>query len=190
VGSVTYVVGESSSGVSGTQAPGITLLPQGDLEVLANFAEADAARIQVGDPARVTFAALAGASSPGTVVAVDEVATTGANSLVTYGVRVRISDPPTGVREGMTASITVTVDEVADVLFLPPGVVTERDGEAFVLRLLADGTTEEVQVTLGLKGDLGTQIQSGLSPEDTVVVPEAEEGAVQFPQGGVPGRRN
>lgn len=190
VGSVSYVVGESSGGLSASDARGITLLPQGALEVLADFAEADAARVQVGDPATVTFAALAGASAQGRVVAVDEVATTGTNALVTYGVRVQLTDAPEGVREGMTASVTITVDEVDDVLLLPPGVITERDGRAFVLRPLPDGTTEEVTVTLGLKGDVGTEIQGGLSAGDTVVVPEAEDGAAQFPQGGIPGGRN
>lgn len=190
VGSISYVVGESSGGLSATDAPGITLLPQGALEVLADFAEADAARVQVGDRATVTFAALAGATAQGTVVAVDEVATTGSNALVTYGVRVQLDDTPDGVREGMTASVTVTVDEVDDVLFLPPGVITERDGRAFVLTPGADGQTAEVEVTLGLKGDVGTEIREGLAAGDTVVVPEAEEGAAQFPQGGIPGGSN
>ena len=116
IGSVNYVVGESSTGVAASDARGITLLPQGSLEVLADFAEADAARVQVGDPATVSFAALSGASAQGTVLAVDEVATTCTNALVTYGVRVQLTETPDGVREGMTASVTVTVDEASDVL--------------------------------------------------------------------------
>jgi len=190
IGSVNYVVGESSTGVAASDARGITLLPQGSLEVLADFAEADAARVQVGDPATVSFAALSGASAQGTVVAVDEVATTGTNALVTYGVRVQLTETPDGVREGMTASVTVTVDEASDVLLLPAGVITERDGAAFVLTPLPEGGTQEVPVTLGLKGDVGTEIRSGLAAGDTVVVPEADEGAAQFPQGGIPGGPN
>lgn len=187
VGSVTYTAGESSGSITATDGPGITLLPEGALEVVADFAEADAARVQIGDPVTVTFAALGGASAAGTVTAVDEVATTGANALVTYGVRVQLTEAPEGVREGMTASVTVTVDEVTDVLLVPAGVITERDGRAFVLRPLPDGTTEEVTVTLGLKGDVATEVQGGLAAGDTVVVPEAEEGVAQFPQGGIPG---
>jgi len=190
VGDVRYVVGESASATSAGDAPGITLLPKGELEVVAAFAEADASRIEVGDQATVTFAALAGTTSQGTVVSVDEVATTGTNALVTYGVRVQVADAPQGVREGMTASVTVTVDEATDVLFLPPGVVTEREDGAYVQVPLAEGGTEEVQVTLGLKGDLGTEITQGLAPGDEVVVPEADTGAASFPQGGIPGEPN
>ncbi|MFM8895614.1 MAG: hypothetical protein ACKOE2_09625, partial [Actinomycetales bacterium] len=99
-------------------------------------------------------------------------------------------DAPQGVREGMTASVTVTVDEATDVLFLPPGVVTEREDGAYVQVPLAEGGTEEVLVTLGLKGDLGTEITQGLAPGDEVVVPEADTGAASFPQGGIPGEPN
>lgn len=187
VGSVSYVVGESAGAATTSGTPGITLLPKTGLEVLAEFAEADAARVTVGDRATVTFAALAGTTSQGTVLAVDEVATTGANALVTYGVRVAVTDPPEGVREGMTASVTVTVEEATDVIFLPPGVVTERDGGAYVLAPLAEGGTKEIPVTLGLKGDIGTEITGGLAVGDVVVVPEAQDGAAQFPPGGVPG---
>ena len=70
------------------------------------------------------------------------------------------------------------------------GVITERDGAAFVLTPLPEGGTQEVPVTLGLKGDVGTEIRSGLAVGDTVVVPEADEGAAQFPQGGIPGGPN
>ncbi len=187
VGAVSYVVGEISTGSAPTDASGITLVPTGALEVLADFAESDAAKVRVGDPVTVTFAALAGATAQGTVAAVDGVATTGANALVTYGVRVQLTDAPEGVSEGMTASVTVTVDEVTEVLFLPAGVITERDGQAFVLRPGPDDTTEEVAITLGLKGDTGTEVTGGLAVGDTVVVPEADEGGSQQPDSGIPG---
>jgi macrolide-specific efflux system membrane fusion protein len=181
------VVGEISSGSSPTNTPGITLVPSGALEVVADFAESDAAKVQVGDPVTVTFAALAGATATGTVSAVDGVATTGTNALVTYGVRVQLTDAPEGVSEGMTASVTVTVDEVTDVLFLPPGVITERDGQAFVLRPGPEDTTEEVTITLGLKGDIGTEVTGGLAVGDTVLVPKADESGAQQPDSGIPG---
>jgi RND family efflux transporter MFP subunit len=187
VGAVTYVVGEISSGSSPTNTPGITLVPSGALEVVADFAESDAAKVRVGDPVTVTFAALAGATATGTVSAVDGVATTGTNALVTYGVRVQLTDAPEGVSEGMTASVTVTVDEVTDVLFLPPGVITERDGQAFVLRPGPEDTTEEVTITLGLKGDIGTEVTGGLAVGDTVLVPKADESGAQQPDSGIPG---
>ena len=190
VGAVSYIVGEVSTGSTPTDASGITLVPMGALEIVADFAESDAAKVRVGDPVTVTFAALAGATAQGTVTAVDGVATTGANALVTYGVRVQLTDAPEGVSEGMTASVTVTVDEVTDVLLLPAGVITERDGRAFVLRPGPEDTTEEVTITLGLKGDTGTEVTGGLAVGDTVVIPEADESGSQQPDSGIPGGSN
>ncbi|NDH88856.1 MAG: biotin/lipoyl-binding protein, partial [Actinobacteria bacterium] len=56
IGSVPYVVGEVAT-ASGAQG-GITVLPDGPIEVVANFAESDAAKVRVGSPATITFDAL------------------------------------------------------------------------------------------------------------------------------------
>lgn len=192
VGSISYVVGESSAGsasATSTSSPGITLLPTGGLEVFANFAEADAAKVTLGDAATVSFAALGDASVEGTVVAIDPVSTTGTNALVTYGIRVALTDAPSSVREGMTASVTITVDEVAGVVFLPQSVISQERGETYVEVPGAEGETTRVPVTLGLKGDLGVEITAGIKEGDTVVVPESDEANTSgnFPQGGIPG---
>ena len=92
VGTVPYVVGEAAVS-TGTQG-GITVLPDGPLEIVADFAESDAAGIDVGAPATVTFDALAGEQAEGSVIAVDPVATTSASGLITYSVRVQVTDPP------------------------------------------------------------------------------------------------
>jgi hypothetical protein len=44
-----------------------------------------------------------------------------------------------------------------------------------------------VTISLGLKGDTGTEVADGLSVGDTVVVPEADEGGSQQPDSGIPG---
>lgn len=196
VGSISYVAGESSAGgtsaAASTATPGITLLPNDGLEVSASFAEADAARVNVGDSATVTFAALGDETVEATVVSIDPVATTGTNALVTYGIRVALIDAPTTVREGMTASVTITVANVRGVLVLPQSVIIERGGEAFVQVPAEDGTSTEVPVTLGLKGDRGVEVTSGVSAGDVVIVPETDTSASSgdFPQGGIPGSGN
>ena len=190
IGSISYVVGESSAGAaSATSTPGITLLPSGGLEVFANFAEADAAKVNVGDMASVSFAALGDVAVAGTVVAIDPVSTTGTNALVTYGIRVSLNDAPPAVREGMTASVTITVDEVSGVVLLPQSVISQERGETYVEVPGAEGETTRVPVTLGLKGDLGVEILSGINEGDVVVVPESDEATTSgnFPQGGMPG---
>ncbi len=186
VGSVSYVVGEVAT-ASGAQG-GITVLPDGPIEVVANFAESDAAKVRVGSPATITFDALAGERAEGTVVSIDPVGSTSNSGLITYGVRVQVIDAPTTVREGMTASVSVLVDEAIDVLVVPQSAVTGTDDRAAVLVQRTEGaetTTDKVRVILGLQGDAGVEITAGVDEGDVLVIPSADD--VSFPDGGVPG---
>lgn len=183
IGQVPYVVGEIAS-VSSTTG-GITVLPDGPLEVVADFAESDAASILPGAAATVSFDALAGRESTGVVVAVDPVATTSGTGLITYSVRVQVDDPPAAVREGMTATVSVLVDEVTGVLVVPQSAITGSGDRTAVLLQQPDGTSVPTPVTVGLQGDTGTEVTGGLQAGDVLVIPSADD--LSFPEGGVPG---
>lgn len=183
IGQVPYVVGELATATGA--AGGITVIPQGPLEVVADFAESDAAGIVVGADATVTFDALAGVQAAGAVVSVDPVATTGASGLVTYRVRIQVTDPPESVREGMTASVSVLVARSPDTVFVPQGAITGSGDRASVLLLGPEGEAVRTPVTIGLQGDAGTEVTAGLNDGDVLVIPSADD--VAFPDGGVPG---
>lgn len=183
IGQVPYVVGEVATVASATG--GITVLPDGPLEVVAAFAESDAASIVPGAAATVTFDALAGVESTGTVLAIDPVATTSGTGLITYSVRVQVQDPPETVREGMTATVSVLVNEVTGVLVVPQGAITGTGSRTSVLVQQPDGTARPTPVTVGLQGDTGTEISGDVSAGDVLVIPSAED--LSFPEGGVPG---
>ena len=183
IGQVPYVVGEVATASAATG--GITILPDGPLEVVADFAESDASGVTVGAPATVTFDALAGAQAEGTVIAIDPVATTGSTGLVTYRVRIQVPDAPEAVREGMTASVAVLVAEATDVLVVPEGAITGSGDSASVLLQGPEGEATPVRVTLGLQGDNGTEVTAGIDEGDVLVIPSADD--LSFPEGGVPG---
>lgn len=183
VGQVPYVVGELATGTA--TAGGLTVIPDGPLEVVADFAESDAAGISVGAEATVTFDALAGVQAPGVVVSIDPVATTGTTGLVTYRVRVQVEQAPDSVKEGMTASVSVLIDQVTDVLVVPPGAITGSGDTATVLVQGVDGAAVPTPVTVGLLGDAGTEIVAGVDEGDVLIIPSADE--LAFPEGGVPG---
>jgi RND family efflux transporter MFP subunit len=183
IGQVPYVVGELATASAATG--GITILPDGPLEVVADFAESDASGVRVGAPATVTFDALAGARAEGTVIAIDPVATTGSTGLVTYRVRIQVPDAPEAVREGMTASVAVLVAEATDVLVVPEGAITGSGDSASVLLQEPEGEATPVRVTLGLQGDNGTEVTAGIDEGDVLVIPSADD--LSFPEGGVPG---
>ena len=164
-----------------------TLLPKEKYEVTADFAEADALKVKVGQKATVTFDALPNVTATGTVTAVDILPTTGQN-VTTYGVTITLDSAPDGMKQGMSASVVVTADQASDVLWAPTAAITTAGGQSTVT-VRKDGKDTKVQVTTGLAGDTGTEITSGLAEGDELVVSTSigGSGGFGFPAGGIPG---
>ena len=93
--------------------PGVPVLALGDLAGLhvetTDLNEIDAARIQAGDTAIVTFDALPGASASGTVQSVAFKSAEGSG--VNYTVVLELDPIPVGLRWGMTAFVDIEVGE-------------------------------------------------------------------------------
>jgi len=188
VGSVDVVVGEPAPAGS----PAVILVPAGDLQVRADFAESDAAKVVTGATANVTFAALPGRSVAGTVVQLQPLPVTGGDALVRYRVTVALASQPEGLRSGMSATVEVVVDEAVDVLFVPQAALVDDGRRTTVERVTGLGTeaeeVTEVTVGTGVRGDAGTEITSGLVEGEVLLVPEDATGT-GFPEGGVPAER-
>ncbi len=185
VGAVNLTEGESSAG-SAAAAGGITIVPTSAFEVEAGFAESDAAHIEPGQAATITFDGLPNVTAGGTVAAVDPVASTSASGLVTFTVRIGLDQVPEGLRNGMTATVSVVTETATQVLAVPQAAITAVGGRTTVEVLQADGTTQRVDVTTGIQGDTLTEITSGVREGQQLVIPTAETSG--FPAGGVPGQ--
>jgi macrolide-specific efflux system membrane fusion protein len=176
----------------------MTVLPDAPYEVTAAFSEADAAKLKVGQPAAVTFDARPDAAASGTVTSVDieptsSTAGSGATSgsgVTTYDATITLDEAPDDLLQGMTASVVVTVNEVTDVLWLPTAAITTVGGQSTVT-VRENNVDTVVTVTTGLAGDSGTEITSGLTAGQDVVIEtsDSDTGFGGFPMGGVPGER-
>lgn len=182
VGTVAIEAGQAAA----AGAPVLTLIPDASYEVVANFSEADALNVAVGQPATVTFDALSGEDATGTVTAVDILPTTGGD-VTTYGATITLDEAPDALRDGMSASVVVTVDQASGVLWAPSAAVTTTGGISTVT-VRKDGVDTTVVVTTGLAGDSGTEITSGVAEGDQLVISTTDSGGgFGFPAGGIPG---
>ncbi|MDO8309771.1 MAG: HlyD family efflux transporter periplasmic adaptor subunit [Actinomycetota bacterium] len=172
--------------VAAAGSPVLTLIPEASFEVVADFSEADASKVAAGQSATVTFDALSGESASGAVTSVAVLPTTG-GTVTTYAATITLSGAPAGMRDGMSASVVVTVDEATGVLWAPSAAITTAGGVSTVT-VRTDGVDTVVPVTTGLAGDSGTQITSGVSEGDQLVVATADSGGgfTGFPGGGPP----
>ena len=95
-----------------------------ELAVTANIAEADAAKVQLGQAARITFPAT-NATATGTVTQITPQSTV-TNNVVQYPVQVSLATAPPGVGVGNTASLSITTGTKSGVLVAPTSAITTR----------------------------------------------------------------
>ncbi|MBE3013580.1 biotin/lipoyl-binding protein [Microbispora sp. NEAU-D428] len=183
--------GQSQSGSAGSSGSSgssgfIEIADPARLRIVGNFTEADVSRIKVGQAATVSFDALAGVTAAGKVTVVDPQPQTN-NNVVQYAVTISLTDVPSTVRLGQTATAQVTVGKADDVLTVASSAVTTAGGQTTVT-VLENGKQVVKRVEAGLKGDTTTEIKSGLQEGDQVVRPQASTtgggGGIQFPGGG------
>jgi len=160
---------QSSSSSSSSSSSGfVEIANLNKLQVTADFAEADATQLKEKQAATITWSALTGATATGKVVAIDPSGTT-ANNVVTYGVTVSVDKNPAGARVGQSVSVSVTTGSVANATYVNSAAITTA-GNRHTVTVVTNGAQQVRTVELGLVGDSGTQITSGVQAGEQVVV--------------------
>lgn len=148
--------------------------------VVAAFPEKDAVRITSGSQAKVTYEALPGKETDGTVTSVAPVGTPGINAAPVYYATVLLKDAPKELKPGLTANVSVVTDTVENkAMVVPTSAVTEDDGKTFVHVPGADGKPVLKEFARGKVGDDNSQVLSGLNKDDKIFVPDS--GALPVP---------
>ncbi len=161
------IVGETPP----AQDPAMQLIDPTSYYVDLPIDETDIVSVQVGQPVAFTFDALPGADIMGGVTRV-AVTPTVVGQLVTYTVRVTLDATDEPIRTGMSATATIVVNELDDVLVLPNRFIRidRETQQAYVTIRNNDGIFAEVPVTLGLRNETQTQILDGLQAGQQVVL--------------------
>jgi len=144
--------------------------------------EVDAAKIQVGQKATLTFDAIDGLSIAGTVASVNTLGTV-SQGVVSYAVQIDFTTQDPRVKPGMTVNANIITDTAPDALAVPSSAVKTVNGQSVVQVFtppLADngGITDvvtaqapqNVPVTTGISDDTDVQILSGLTLGQQIVV--------------------
>jgi membrane fusion protein, macrolide-specific efflux system len=176
--------GDETSGSSGF----IALADLTTLQVDANFAEADATKLKVGQAATITWSALSGTRATGTVRTVAPTATT-QNNVNSYAVVVGIDTPSAEMRLGQSTTVQVMVAEAQGVVRVPTAAVRGTAAQRTV-DVLVGGRTEARAIEVGVEGNQFVEVTSGLSVGEQVVVTVQTGGTGtnnQFPGGGFQG---
>ena len=93
------------------------------------------------------------------------------------------------LREGLTVTVTILVDERTDVLLVPNAAITTQAGKSYVQVVSPDGTTEEREIQTGISDWQFTEVTEGLSEGEQIIVPEGTTATAptqQRPRGPMP----
>ncbi|WP_433117468.1 efflux RND transporter periplasmic adaptor subunit [Micromonospora sp. CA-246542] len=161
-GRILSVAGKVGSQVSAGSAF-ITLADVYDMQIDADFPEADADRLATGQHAVVTLADRPGQHFAATVVQVDPIGTSD-GTMVRYGALLAFREAPTQLLVGQSAAVRVTTGAKADVLRVPSTAVHDVAGTTATVQ--KDGVA--LKVVIGLRGDQYTEVTSGLAEGDVV----------------------
>jgi len=139
------------------------------LLVDVQVSEVDINSVAIGQPAGVTFDAVLGREYHGKVVDVSRVGNS-VQSVVNFSVTVELTDPDEDVKPGMTASVTIIIQSLDNVLLVPNGAVHLVNGQR-VVYILRNAQLVEIPVTLGASDDTKSEVTSGdLSGGDVLVL--------------------
>jgi multidrug efflux pump subunit AcrA (membrane-fusion protein) len=163
--------GSSSSTSTSSTSAFMTIENLKQYQVIAGFPEADAASIAAGQPATATLAAIPNTEIAGKVIFVSPTSTVVSN-VVTYDVTIALDNPPSDVKNGMTADVSVVVATATNALQVPSAAITTT-GFASTVTVLEGGQQTKVRVTIGLVGSSNTQILSGIKEGQVLVEPTA-----------------
>jgi HlyD family secretion protein len=157
--------------LSPTQEPAIILIDDSAYYVDLPVDETDIATVAEDQSVTLAFDALPDANVTGRV---SNIATSAIDlgDVVTYIVRVQIESASVPLRSGMTTTATITTNELHDVIRVRNRFIRldRRTGKATVTTQRADGTFADVEVKLGLRNETYSEVISGLSVGDVVVV--------------------
>jgi HlyD family secretion protein len=144
----------------------ITLAGTSNMQINAQFPEADADNLKVGQAASVTLADQDGKTFKATVAEVDPTGTSD-GTMVRYGAQLAFDAPdqPQNLLVGQSATVAVTTGSKSDVLRVPSTAVHDVAGTSGTV--LKNGV--QVKVGVGLRGDQYTEIITGLAEGDQVV---------------------
>ncbi|HET6868800.1 MAG TPA: HlyD family efflux transporter periplasmic adaptor subunit [Solirubrobacteraceae bacterium] len=159
--------GSGSSSSSGSSSGFAEIVNTSTLTMTVAFSESDISKVHVGQPATVTLDALSGVELAAHVSSISLVGTT-SSSVVSYDATLVLDQNDSRVKPGMSASASVITGQASGVT-LPNSAVTGT-GSLATVNMLKSGKTVAQQVVVGLRGDSRTQIISGLSAGDQVVV--------------------
>ncbi|HWD53853.1 MAG TPA: efflux RND transporter periplasmic adaptor subunit [Acidimicrobiales bacterium] len=168
---VSVAIGAGSTVSAGSSTAIITIVGTKSYEAQATLDSSQIPSVKVGQTATVEVDGVDG-SVQGTVSQVGPVQST--SSGYSYPVVVALPDSLSGLYSGSTANLTISTGTVSNVVAVPTSAVQTLGSSSYVMEIVKGQLTRK-DIKVGMVGDAYTQVDSGLSLGQSVVLVDYAE---------------
>lgn len=138
------------------------------MTIEVDVAQEDVTTMKVGDQVSIRFSAYE-ETYEGTVQAITTTATSRDSATVSYPVTILIQGDTSKIYEGMTADITLIIEETQDVVYVPRKAVVKENGKTYVYTR-QNGEYVLTPVTTGFTDGANVEILSGLQEGESFYI--------------------
>ncbi|AFI88057.1 efflux transporter periplasmic adaptor subunit [Aggregatibacter actinomycetemcomitans] len=97
------------------------------------------------------------------------------SSAVYYYANIIVENPEHVLRIGMTTENNIKIADVQNVLFIP-NLAVQKQQDKYVVNVLNGNTTQEREIEIGVQNDFQTEVKSGLTEGEKVVISQVAAG--------------
>lgn len=142
------------------------------INAVTQVIEYDIGQIKVGQKVYVTVEAIPDKKFTGEVSKINALPSEDSSGLVNYTVEIKIKDPGTELKDGMTCAVSFVIKEVKDCLIVPYNAVKIVDGKQVVTVVDETGQSVEREIKTGFTDGTSVEVLECLRENETVVYPK------------------
>jgi len=153
--------------------PAICLIDPSEIKLSGVIDEIDVPKVKLGQEAVITLDALPDKEVKGRVTFISP-ASTVQTGVVFYETTIALENPDEELKDGMSASAEIVIEQHDDVLLIPNRAIQGSLEKPWV-QVVTNGQIEERQISMGLNDGMYTEVLSGLEEGEEVVLPEVSQ---------------
>jgi HlyD family secretion protein len=165
VSQVSVKAGQAVTGGGTTYA--IVIFSPGSYDVTGTVSDSQVNLVAVGQGAQITPAGSTQAM-PGKITSIAPAATV-SSGVATFAVTAQLTDTSNAIRPGVSASVSIVINQVVHVLTVPTSAV-HTTASGTTVQVLVNGVPKSVPVQTGASDPTRIQIVSGLQLNQVIVI--------------------
>jgi len=158
--------------------PAICLIDPSEIKLTGVIDEIDVSRVKLGQEAVITLDALPGKEVKGRVTFISP-ASTIQTGVVFYKTTIVLENPEAELKDGMSASAEIILEQHNDVLLIPNRAIQGSLEKPWV-EVVVGEEVEQREITMGVSDGAYTEVLAGLEEGEEIILPQVSQFSLFF----------